>query len=554
MATLIVPPIDANESKDWPSLGDQVADWIEDNAVYGPGSRKGEPVDVDDEFHAWLIRTYQVHPKTDPARAGRRRFRQVSKEATKGTGKTEWAIIVAQAELHPDAPVRCVDWEWRGSRWFPVGGPVPNPKLAFIATSKDQVIRTAWGRFVQTMNASSPHTGLFHITNARIVLIGPDGHNAGEAFPLAVSGDSADGELPTWYHVDEPHRFDTPHDREMWDTIQENTLKDVEAQGWVLTTSTAGDLGADSVEEGILETAEAMRDGKLDRPGFFFHRRWAPEDMPLTSRTEIEEAVREGRGPAARWSGDIPAIVDRFYDPKADPEYLARVWLGQWVPGGGRAFNLGQWDARTDVDRTIPDGALVTLGFDGARRRDSTGIIATDIASGYQEVLGAWEHDPNVDDWEVPVAEVDAAMELAFDRFDVNRGYLDPPYWDEQIVAWSGRWGQKIIVSWWTNRLKAMAHAVRRHRNAIADGTLTHDGNPTLRRHIANARRLEINARDDRDQPLYVIRKDKPDSPRKIDLAMCSVLSWEARMDAIAAGALKRPKKYRAAGFGGRFA
>jgi hypothetical protein len=33
-----------------------------------------------------------------------------------------------------------------------------------------------------------------------------------------------------------------------------------------------------------------------------------------------------------------------------------------------------------------------------------------------------------------------------------------------------------------------------------------------------------------------LIRKDRPDSPHKMDLAMAAVLSWEARTDAIADG------------------
>ncbi len=36
---------------------------------------------------------------------------------------------------------------------------------------------------------------------------------------------------------------------------------------------------------------------------------------------------------------------------------------------------------------------------------------------------------------------------------------------------------------------------------------------------------------------MWVIHKDRPDSPQKIDAAVAAVLSWEARTDAIAAGA-----------------
>ena len=45
---------------------------------------------------------------------------------------------------------------------------------------------------------------------------------------------------------------------------------------------------------------------------------------------------------------------------------------------------------------------------------------------------------------------------------------------------------------------------------------------------------------DDQGHPLWLISKDRADSPRKIDLAMVGCLSWEARGDAVAAGALNR--------------
>jgi hypothetical protein len=46
---------------------------------------------------------------------------------------------------------------------------------------------------------------------------------------------------------------------------------------------------------------------------------------------------------------------------------------------------------------------------------------------------------------------------------------------------------------------------------------------------------------------MHTIRKERPDSPLKIDATMASVLSWEARRDAITAGATKT-KRRRGAG------
>jgi phage terminase large subunit-like protein len=91
-----------------------------------------------------------------------------------------------------------------------------------------------------------------------------------------------------------------------------------------------------------------------------------------------------------------------------------------------------------------------------------------------------------------------------------------------------------------------MAQALRRWDQAIREGQLTHDGDPDLVAHVANACRKDLHHRTDEGEPLWVIRKERPDSPNKIDADMAACLAWEARMDALTAGALgKRRKRSR---------
>src|SRR5690348_1759673 len=106
MAGLIVPPLDDDP---WPTLGIAVANWIEDNLVFGPGDLRGQPVRLSAERRGLLARMYEVYPVDHP-NAGRRRFRRCAISVRKGVGKTEFAALVAAAELHPDAPVRCLRW------------------------------------------------------------------------------------------------------------------------------------------------------------------------------------------------------------------------------------------------------------------------------------------------------------------------------------------------------------------------------------------------------------------------------------------------------------
>jgi hypothetical protein len=81
-----------------------------------------------------------------------------------------------------------------------------------------------------------------------------------------------------------------------------------------------------------------------------------------------------------------------------------------------------------------------------------------------------------------------------------------------------------------------MSYALEGFNTAISGGDASNDGNVDLVRHLANAYRHDLPQRDDDGKPLWLIRKERSDSPHKIDLAMAAVLSWEARTDAITAG------------------
>ena len=81
-----------------------------------------------------------------------------------------------------------------------------------------------------------------------------------------------------------------------------------------------------------------------------------------------------------------------------------------------------------------------------------------------------------------------------------------------------------------------MTAAVRSYHNAIMAGELSHDGNPRFAAHIGAACRKLVPERDETGQQLWVICKERPNSPHKIDAAMAGCLSWEARRDALAAG------------------
>ena len=541
MALLITPPLD---EQPWPTLGPDVCDWIEANLVYGPGPLRGQPYVIEPEFRAEIYRMFEIFPRGH-ARQGRRRFKRVALSKRKGTAKTEKAAMIVAAEAHPAAPVRCDGWRRQGSVWVPVGRGVRDPYIPMFAFTEEQSEDLAYG-VLRAVLAESAIGDDFDIGLDRILVLDERGREAGKITALAGSPNARDGARTSFSHFDETHRMYSVRLKKAHTTSQQNLFKRVDADAWSLETTTAGELGEGSIAQDTHEHAELIAAGKVSDPQLFYAHRFAPDDMPMDTVDQVRAVLAEATGPAT-WSGDIEPLVAHWFEPKCDRAYYRRVWANQWVKGGLKAFDPKQW-ARLAVGHeldVIAEGSLVTLGFDGARRRDSTGLVATDVEMGFQQVVNLWDRPVDADDdWEVSAADVDLAVEAAFARWNVWRLYCDPPYWDEWVDAWEGRYAGRV-QRWWTNRPKPMAHALRAFHQAIEDGTLSHNGDPRYAAHVAHAVRETIHVRTDNDEPLWIVKKERPDSPLKIDLVMAGCLSWEARGDAIAAGATAPPPPKR---------
>jgi hypothetical protein len=527
MSVLMVP----SDKLPWPSLGGLVCDWIEDHLCFGPGDLRGNPAVLDDEKRALIWRMYEVFPKDHP-QAGRRRFRRAGISLPKGTAKTELAAWLAAAELHPTAPVRCIGWKGK----TPVGGPVTDPFVVLVAYTEEQSDELCYGALKAILEESDIGKD-FDIGLERIMR--NDG--AGKAVSLAGSPNARDGARTTFQVFDETHWHTLARLKQAHQTMMANLPKRKAADAWALEITTAPEPGAGSIAEATMDYATAVADGRVSDASLFFFHRQAGDEHDLTTREGARAAVIEASGPAAVWR-DIDGIVNLWNDPTMDRTYWERVYCNRLVKSESQAFDVVRWRAlATHVEVKPRD--MITLGFDGSMFHDATGIVATHVKTGFQWVAGVWERPVNApDDWKVPADEVDAEVRELFGRYNVWRLYADPPYWQSWIDGWVGVFGKDHVVEWWTNRRRPMTSALESFHTAIKEGTISHDGDPRLERHLGNARRHEIPQRDEEGRAVWLIRKDRADSPRKIDLAMAAVLSWEARSDAVAAGVLAESK------------
>ena len=558
MSVLVVPPLPDKEP--WPSLGPDVCDWQEANLAFGPGDLLGQPYRVDDEDRALLERMYQVHQPdhtgkcriesgrcrtVQNARCGRRRFDTVVVMTRKGTKKSERLASVAAAELGADAPVRCDGFRREGRLWIPVGRPVVSPYVFLFAFAKEQAEDTSWDAMRQMILLGPGHEK-FDVWEERILRKGGDG----EAKALASAPDSRDGGKTTFEGKEEVHRWTQPRHHEADQTTRGNLSKRPIAEPWEMMVTTAYAPGEGSVAEEMHDAARKLTGAAAQKSRMFFFYRWADTRIEIHDEdgsfndAKLEAAIIDASGPTtAAWSDPAGIASLQFKAPGADPDYAERVWLNRLIRRTQVAFDAEAWK-RAVREYVIPKGAAVVLSFDGSRGSDDptyppdhTGLVVTEIASGWQDLLGGW--DPaDYPGRRIPRDLVAIAVDDAFTQFAVNRMYADPPGWDPEIAEWQAKYGEEKVIGWFTWRERPISFACGNYAQAIASGEATHSGNEDFAAHIGHAHKRPVNVRDSDGNRLWTIQKERPHSPLKIDYAMCGVLGWEARTDALASGAM----------------
>ena len=139
---------------DWPSLGHDVADWVEDHLTHGPGDVRGDPLDLDDDEYDFLVDCYRLYPKGHD-REGRRVVTRAVLSRAKGSRKSELAGAIEVAEAV--GSVRFSHWE--GNK--PIGRRVRYPFIRALATEEGQAGNTYDNVRVMIEDAAERFPALF---------------------------------------------------------------------------------------------------------------------------------------------------------------------------------------------------------------------------------------------------------------------------------------------------------------------------------------------------------------------------------------------------------
>lgn len=530
----------------WPTLGPQICDFIESRFVYGPGTLKGEPYVVRDDFRYLLYRLYEHYPEgyketygtESRDLSGRRRFQKGIISLPKGSAKTELMAIIALVELHPDAPIRFNGYDPEAEGGLAPGRSVMSPFIPLLAPTLEQLKDLAYGAAMEIVK-DIDDSSLFDPNKERIMI---NGEGESKIIPVAASAGRLDGQKPTFQGIDESHRMVEDRHIAAVTTIENNLSKRFADDPWQLSTTTAGDPSEPSMALREFQYGMKIAEGKIKDPTtFFYHRATSDENAKFDTMENRIKALKEASGPEAAKFRDLFSVAKKWDDENADHSYLERVWCNRWVQSSTSAFDAKKFRELGDESLKIAPGSTIVLGFDGAISDDSTALVATEVETGIQNLVGIWEKPEDAKRWQVPVGEVHAVMEDMFEFYDVLKLYADPPYWQESISKWAGRW-EKRVVEWPTRNETHIYYALRAYSEAINMGEVGHDNNQALIDHIAASGKNLLNRYDDEGKQKYRLAKRQRD--KKIDAAMAAVLSWQARLDALSEGAQEEEEQY----------
>jgi hypothetical protein len=489
VGVICVPPLEA-QGKEWYSLGGEVAEFL--TGIRADGKKS-------DRFHGSVFGPGSL--KGEPYR--------LDTEKLAATYRA-YEIYPPGHPLEGRRRFKRVGISWRkGTAKTEWAAEIAYAELhPMVAYTQDQSEELAFGALFVIVQEGYD-ADYFDVALERILRV-DGGRPDGKAVALSGSPNANDGARTTFQHFDETHRQELPRLVAAHETMLGNIPKRPLEDPWTLETTTAGRPGANSVAEETHKEAIMIAQGKIDEPDLcYFHREAGPNHDMTTLEGRIA-AVAEATGPVGEYGpGQFRDIAKQWDRPKADKSYLERVWLNRWTKSDEQAYDVEKFEALGTAAR-IPHGSFVTVGFEA---------------------------------FEVPIEEVNQVVLDIFENFDVWQLYADPPHYVESVAQWENKHPDQV-TEWWTNRRRPMGKAAKAYREAINTGVVTHTGNADFIRHVGNAGRVDTNLYDDdgNGEKVWILGKLKPEL--KFDLCMAGVLSWQARLDALAAGAQPSPAEF----------
>ena len=454
--------------------GDRVADFAE-RFLTLTGSYSGQPFDVLPWARAWLRDLYEKDAD------GRRKTATALLGVPRKNAKSTLAAVVALYQLVVDRQDEA-------------------PEVVVAAGDREQA-RIIFRMAAQMIGASPELSRLLKVQTKQILHPGRHGRL------IVVSADAglAHGLNPSTAIVDEYHVHRTA---DLYVALRSGMAMRRAPLTLVITTAgwdLDGPLGK------LYQLGRKIEAGEVDDPSFLF-RWWGLREGEKVDI--LDPAVWARCNPSYELMRPEEFLTAARQMPESE---FIRYRLNGWTSSEEAWLPAGAWDACADHGRRIEAGDEVILGFDGSFAGDATAIVAVRLSDMHVELKALWERPTGLEgqSWRVPVLEVEDRIRELHDELLVREVVADPWFFQQSMQTLEDE--GMTIVEFPTNGTR-MIPVTKTMRDLILDRGLSHDGNPALGRHIANAR-LKHDARGSR------MTKDYKGSTRYIDAAVASVLA-----------------------------
>lgn len=535
------------------TLGWGAIRWSSTYLKHPDGPKAGQRWDFVESQARFLLWWYAIGPD------GRWLFEHGVRRLPKGSGKSPFAGVVSLIELL--APVR-LDYFDADAPGGVIGKPVAMPLVQIAATAESQTANTM--RVVRALTAkNSKIVRDYGLDPGKTIIYTPSG---GELQVITSSAAAAEGALVTFAVEDETEHWKPANGGpELAGTIDRNLAK---SSSRAMETCNAWEPGAGSVAEDSFDAWTAQEEGRTrSQSKILYDALVAPPDTQLADEESLRAGIAHAYGDC--WWVDQQTILNRVLSLRTKPDVARRFYLNQPVASEDAWVTPQEWAALSDPAQVIADGDEIVAFFDGSKSRDATALIGCHVETGYVFTIGVWEpptgssHSPD-SVYEVPVGEVDAAVEAMFDRWDVKAFFADVREWESFVkVTWPERYagqlelhavptGKEPQAIAWDMRTRVYdftmaAELTLTEITELQDGepAFRHDGDSRTGRHMVHARRHP-------NRWGVSIAKESRDSPEKIDAAVCVIGARMVRRLLLAERAkqpAKKPRSGRVHGF-----
>lgn len=270
--------------------------------------------------------------------------------------------------------------------------------------------------------------------------------------------------------------------------------------------------GKDSIAYTLYQYGQKLARGE-DVDDTFFMAWWESE-----GDHRLPETWRE----ANPGFGDLNAESDFESALRRTPEAEFRIKrCNQWVSSVETWLPAGAWDDCATEFTINPDDEII-LGFDGSYNGDASVIVGAVVPETAEDpikvfMVKAWEKDLERDpvDWRVDIGEVEQTILDFCQNHRVREIACDPYRWARSMEVLENK-GLPVVA--FPQSPQRMIRACAIFFDAVAERRLQHDDNPVLTRHIGNTATKLTPAGPH-------IKKENPNSPRKIDAAVAAILA-----------------------------